>query len=170
MPIAYCLLPIAYCLLPIAYCVAVAYILAYCLLPVACCLLPLPIAYCLLPIAYCLLPIAYCLLPIAYCLCLAGCIRRPGCILPPNAYCFRMHTASECIRPPNAFGGRCIRRPARPGAGGGASIRDVMQGAHIQRCMKSCLAACTLCMFQRNSGHLPCGKMVIASRMRTRWQ
>ena len=49
-----------------------------------------PIAYCLLPIAYCLLPIAYCLLPIAYCLCLAGCIRRPGCILPPNAYCLRV--------------------------------------------------------------------------------
>ena len=42
------------------------------------------------------------LLPIA----LFGCIRRPGCILPPNAYCLRMHTASECILPLNAFGRR----------------------------------------------------------------
>ena len=50
----------------------------------------------LLPIAYCLLPIAYCLLPIAYLDAFGGL----------DAYCLRMHTASECMLPLNAFGRR----------------------------------------------------------------
>ena len=56
--------------------------------------------------AYCLLPFAYCLLPSDWLDAFGGL----------DAYCLRMHTASECILPLNAFGGPPGVAPPRPQA------------------------------------------------------